>query len=235
MSQLAVTSPRWPLSSRGAIALPFLLMVAHMVVLFGLGGLIGRAFQLDGDAVFAGGWRSFVVLALIAALELLLVFGLLMRGVARLPLAAAGWSSPRGRDLVLGVAGFLACAAAVLVIVAVPSGGLGAALADVAASVASFSLRQRLLFVLVGALAAFTEETIFRGLLQPALQRRLGRAGGLVVTALVFALYHLKLRPIALLGKLTTGLVLGGLRNRTGTLWAPALAHALIWVVLGTT
>jgi membrane protease YdiL (CAAX protease family) len=29
------------------------------------------------------------------------------------------------------------------------------------------------------------------------------------------------------------GLILGLLRERTGALWAPAIAHALAWMILG--
>jgi membrane protease YdiL (CAAX protease family) len=89
-------------------------------------------------------------------------------------------------------------------------------------------------FVIMGLVAAIPEETIFRGILQPTLQRKLGRWTGLVVGALVFAVYHFMFRWPALLGKIGSGLVFGTLRERTGTLWAPAIAHALTWAVLGS-
>jgi uncharacterized protein len=80
--------------------------------------------------------------------------------------------------------------------------------------------------------AAFTEETLFRGYMQPAVQHKLGRWSGLVVVALVFAAYHGRFAPTMFLGKLGVGLVLAGLRERTGTLWAAALAHVLQWAIL---
>jgi membrane protease YdiL (CAAX protease family) len=228
-----VASPRWPIGSRGAIVLAVGLIVAHLLVLFGVGGGIARALELDG--LFTASAASFAVLGLVTALDLALVFGLLMRRVARLSFREVGWAAPRPRDLALGLLGLVLCVAAVVGTLTLLFGSPGAALAHVARSSASFGARQRLFFALIGATAAFSEETIFRGILQPTLQRRLGRIGGLVVTAVVFALYHLTLRPAALIGRLAIGLVLGGLRDGTGTLWAPALAHALLWVVLGST
>jgi membrane protease YdiL (CAAX protease family) len=57
---------------------------------------------------------------------------------------------------------------------------------------------------------------------------------GILLTAVVFAFYHLKVSPQALLGKLVIGIVLGALRGRDRPLTAPAIAHVLLWAVLGT-
>ena len=54
----------------------------------------------------------------------------------------------------------------------------------------------------------------------------------LVSHAALFAAYHLQ-GPIGLLGKFGTGLIFGALRQRTGALWSSALAHALLWTVVG--
>lgn len=55
------------------------------------------------------------------------------------------------------------------------------------------------------------------------------------MTATVFALYHLPVTPsaIGLSGKLLFGLILGALRQRTGSLVAPAVAHAGFWQIAG--
>ena len=74
---------------------------------------------------------------------------------------------------------------------------------------------------------------MFRGYLQPSLCARLGTTGGLVATALIFSLYHLPRAFPMLLGRLFLGLVFGALRGRERPLWAPAIAHALVWVIIG--
>jgi membrane protease YdiL (CAAX protease family) len=93
---------------------------------------------------------------------------------------------------------------------------------------------QRLMLAAIGLSAAFFEESLFRGNLQPLLVARWGRPAGLLATALVFALAHLSPRPLALLVKGLLGLLFGALRARDGSLWSSAIAHALVWVVAGT-
>jgi membrane protease YdiL (CAAX protease family) len=229
------TGPRWPLGSTGAVLLAFGLILAHGAVLFGAGGLLARALHLGGKTIYAASPASFAMLIIVASLEVGVVFGLLMRGVARLGLREVGWRQPSLGDLGLGALGFAACACVFVAMLAVLFKNPGAGWAHVVRTVSSFTVAQRVFFALMGALAAFGEETIFRGILQPTLQTKLGRWGGLTLTALIFGAYHLKFAPVVLLGKVAVGLVLGGLREKTGRLWAPAVAHALIWAVLGTT
>jgi len=92
---------------------------------------------------------------------------------------------------------------------------------------------ERLLGMLIGIEAALTEETLFRGDLQPTVQQILGRGAGQILTAVLFALYHLQFGLWGLLGKTAFGLVFGLLRDRTGRLISPAVAHWISWTVLG--
>ena len=74
-------------------------------------------------------------------------------------------------------------------------------------------------------LAPLFEETIFRGVLLPVLGRSLGRAGAVMVSALVFAVAHLSLGELPPL--LVLGLGLGLLRLSTGRLLPCVVMHAL--------
>jgi membrane protease YdiL (CAAX protease family) len=71
--------------------------------------------------------------------------------------------------------------------------------------------------------SGFSEEALFRGVLQPAL--------GLVVASLVFGLLHhgpgVRFVPWTLMA-VGAGFLFGGLLYFTGTLVAPVVAHALI-------
>jgi membrane protease YdiL (CAAX protease family) len=70
---------------------------------------------------------------------------------------------------------------------------------------------------------AICEELLFRGYLQRQLERSFGVAGGIIVTGVLFGLYHFRLTqaiPLAVLG-----IFLGWLVWRTGSLWIPILVH----------
>lgn len=68
----------------------------------------------------------------------------------------------------------------------------------------------------------FLEEVIFRGLLQSALVSRLGARRGVILTALLFALLH---GLSSFVPVLALALLLGELRQRTGSLWASYAVH----------
>ena len=74
-------------------------------------------------------------------------------------------------------------------------------------------------------LAPLFEETIFRGVLLPVLGQSLGRLGGVLVSALVFAVAHLSIGELAPL--LVLGLGLGLLRLSTGRLLPCVVMHSL--------
>ena len=129
-----------------------------------------------------------------------------------------------------GILGGIALCAIVLGLMV----GAGAEATEVLGVWGSAPAAERLLLImLVGIEAAFTEESLFRGDLQPALQARLGRWPGLVVCAAIFAVYHLRFSPWGLAGKAIFGGVFGLLRMRTGRLVAPAVAHWISWAVMG--
>ena len=77
-------------------------------------------------------------------------------------------------------------------------------------------------------LAGFTEETLFRGVLQPLMELHWGWAGGLIASNVMFALAHAITRTYALLAGLT-GIYLGLVLDLTGerNLLIPMAVHAL--------
>lgn len=221
MTHAAARLPLWV-----GVALVLSLLVLRFVV----GALLAGVLGVDPEA-FDGSPGAFVTLGVIAALEAAILVGTLRS--LRLGLGAIGWQRFAARDLGLGALGFALCLVAMVMTLGPLIGGVGAAVADLTDAIAGYTPAQRVFFVGLGVVAAFSEETVFRGALQPALQDRLGRWTGILVGAIIFAAYHLQFHPVLLVGKMLLGLVYGGLRERTGTLWAPAIAHASIWIVVG--
>ncbi len=222
---------RWALESRGRLV-HALGLVAALAAGFPLLLGISSALGLEPRQLMAGDATSFKVLACFSAYRvgLVTVVGLYLAG--RLKPQELGWTSDQpGLSLGLGAAGGV-LAIAVTVGMALAFGG--ADLHAVASAVFGHGAEQRLLFVMIGLDAAFTEESLFRGYLQPALVKRLGFGAGLLATAAVFAVYHLSFTPLGLLSKLVLGAVFGLLRGRDRPLWVSAIAHAMLWVVVGT-
>jgi membrane protease YdiL (CAAX protease family) len=79
----------------------------------------------------------------------------------------------------------------------------------------------------VTALGPITEEVLFRGYLQSGAVGLLGRRTGVVVVAIAFGLVHVNVGWYAFLPITALGLFFGWLRERTGGLAAPILAHCL--------
>lgn len=77
-------------------------------------------------------------------------------------------------------------------------------------------------FVLTGILAPLLEELVFRGMLYEALDRRWGWIPALLLTSLLFALYHRSFWV-----PFVSSVIFVCLYRRTGTLWAPLIAHAV--------
>ena len=85
-------------------------------------------------------------------------------------------------------------------------------------------------------IAAFQEETLFRGFLQTFFTCKYGNWRGNILQAGLFSIAHLGLDPFSslprllfvLLFRFMTGVLLGWLRAKRGTLLAPAICHGII-------
>jgi membrane protease YdiL (CAAX protease family) len=82
-------------------------------------------------------------------------------------------------------------------------------------------------------LAAWVEENLFRGFLQPLLAKRMSLWLAILVQAAVFSAAHVGFHNNLLDFGATfvAGLILGLLRGRQSSLLAPFLAHGLFWMM----
>ncbi len=224
----ASSTARWPVGG-GARLAHALLLVALLAMTRVVGFLLLARITGRADLGVVEGW-TFVALLAGSVLSLGGVIGLGLLVWGRVSLAELGWKAERlGPDLLRGAVGGAVCCGIVLLV----SMSHGATAAETLQAWWEVPFLERLLGMLIGVEAALTEETLFRGDLQPTVQRMLGRGAGLLLTAVLFALYHLRFGLWGLLGKTAFGLVFGLLRDRTGRLVSPAVAHWISWTVLG--
>jgi len=89
----------------------------------------------------------------------------------------------------------------------------------------SFQVSYPILVVAVALGPAVGEELVFRGLIGQGLVQRWGRSGGIIVTAVLFALAHLS--PAHAIATLPLGIFLHWVYLQTQSLWAAILLHFL--------
>ncbi|MFC6865141.1 type II CAAX prenyl endopeptidase Rce1 family protein [Halomicroarcula sp. GCM10025817] len=197
---------------------------------------------------FPGGYSTDpLFLAFLGGVFLFLSVGLVYLGFTRwVGVDLRAWWVERGRlrgDLAWGIVGTIAVLLATLggglaISAMLPGlGQVGTAGAAPAPAVSGSTGTDWVTTLLLGwffgfAIAAFQEETLFRGFLQGLLRERYGRAVAVVGQAAVFALAHLTYYPVSawplVLVVLLVGLVTGWLVDRRGTLLAAGIAHGFV-------
>jgi membrane protease YdiL (CAAX protease family) len=220
---------RWPAASPARLihSIGLCVALASSFVLTGVG--LGAA-GVSLEQFMSGSAASFAVLLGMAVFRSGLVVGLGLLVVGKTSLRELGWRTERlGRSLVLGLAGGVAVIAFTVGV----SMLMGSTFGELMAQLTGYSAGQRLLFLCIGLEAAFSEETLFRGYLQPALVERLRFPAGLFVMASVFAVYHLNPRLVPLAAKVCLGLAFGLMRGRDRPLFISATAHGLLWAAVG--
>jgi len=85
-----------------------------------------------------------------------------------------------------------------------------------------------LVLVTLAIVPAIAEEICFRGFLVGALRTRLAGWPTIIVTAILFGVFHEVLAPGRLLPSTLLGVALGWVRLRTGSLWPGMLMHATL-------
>ena len=82
-----------------------------------------------------------------------------------------------------------------------------------------------LLFAGLAAAPAICEELLFRGVVLTALRDRFRPKTGVIISSLLFSVYHLN--PAQMPTAFVLGLILGWLTLRSGSIWPAILVHAL--------
>ena len=79
--------------------------------------------------------------------------------------------------------------------------------------------------ILVGILGPMAEEIFFRGYVLPGLTKKFGIIWALVISSVVFGLFHID--PGAIVPTFALGLMLGWVYLKTGSIWPAMFAHGL--------
>ena len=82
-----------------------------------------------------------------------------------------------------------------------------------------------ILFISVAIVAPLSEEIFFRGFVLPGLVKRFGVGRSLLLSSLVFGLFHID--PGAIVPTFALGLALGWVYLKTGSIWPAMFAHGL--------
>jgi membrane protease YdiL (CAAX protease family) len=218
------------------------------LVLLGAFVVLRAILARTWDRYFPGGYSTDpLFLAFLGGIFLLLSVGLVYFGFTRwVGVDLRRWWVDRQRlrgDLLWGVAGIVLVLAATLggtlALTALFPGlaPVGEAGADPSPTVAADAASGFAVNLLLGwffgfAIAAFQEETLFRGFLQGLLQERYGRLVAIVGQSAIFTLAHLGYYPVSawplLLVVFLVGIVTGWLVDRRRTLLSAGIAHGFV-------
>lgn len=190
---------------------------------------IASHFQLGMLELTPGG-LALTVLDLLVQLGLIVGVGCVWLGKASLrELGWQGASLPR-----LLAWGLLQTALLVALVFAVYAALAGLrGIRGLATAIATIPLSERLVYLIAGAKVAFVEETLFRGDLLGKLAQRTGAVVGVLLSSMLFALFHRTLAPVPLAMKLVLGVIFAVFTLRTRSLIPSALGHWLLWVIVG--
>ncbi len=131
-----------------------------------------------------------------------------------------------GRNVVRGAVGYLLAAPCVILTMAAATHWIRPQPHVIEQVIRANPSSEVITLSLLGAVVAapVSEEVLFRGVLQPWLQRRLGPTSGILISSLAFAVLHYDAWP-APLPLFVLSLFLGYLAYRTGSLVGPITLH----------
>jgi membrane protease YdiL (CAAX protease family) len=196
-----------------------------------LSALIYRELQLDGSSLLSPLRLSLILLGTAVT-----CVGIVWLGCVRFGLGsfrALGWSF-RGRPGWMLLLGALQTVVFSLVAYAASASLYGwAGIEGLTSAVLDMPAGERVFYLIMGSKVAFAEESLFRGFVLPTLQVSWGTLAAVLISGLLFAVYHRVMAPPFLLIKLIFGVVSAGSVLLFRSLVPTAIAHAALWTIFG--
>ena len=200
-----------------------------LACLLGAGASVGAAFLLP--MAFPGS-PGFNLIVLITALQELLLIGIpalliMMRSQASVATFQSLWARPsayqNGLTMLMAVA-FTVVSVLITVIFLMVLAVFGIRQPEWMALVPETPSQLLVAVLCLTIIPAVSEELLFRGLIQGSMAKRWSKTAGIWISALLFALMHRSV--LAFPQMLVIGLILGILREHTGSLLLPILFHS---------
>jgi membrane protease YdiL (CAAX protease family) len=206
-----------------------LLLVAVLTAWNQASDYLWDRFGLEGTSFFSRGRLLLMTTGMVVSFGIVVWLGCVVWG--RRSLRDLGWRFSPLVPLVL--VGLLQTAVVIGMVFAAYALLVGAnGVRGLAHAIASMPASDRVFYAQAGIKIAFIEETLFRGDLRLAIERRFGAVSAIVVSSVVFALFHRTLAPAPLVMKFLTGVVLALAATRMRSLLPSAMAHALMWSIV---
>jgi membrane protease YdiL (CAAX protease family) len=210
-----------------------ILIVLHTILMWVVAmGLIGKGLGLLGENPFAPTVGFAVVFTFIVVVS---VGGwLAIYSVKQVygSWQAMGWNTKQlwrqlAWGVVFGVVGAVITSCVIHLFFGTPFSDIGEAIVAV-------PIGDRFVFVLIGLHAGLVEESLFRGNLFGALQKRCPWLLAFIIQAAVFSLYHLSFGPASLINKCLLGMVFAmpQLIFKQRTLLSGAVSHFVVAVTM---
>jgi membrane protease YdiL (CAAX protease family) len=211
------------------LGLALALLVFQSLFNFGVLGALGSHVLPDPENPLAPSFALALLMLLSSAVLLPILWYFCLFRPQRTA-KTLGWHFDKPLEIfIFGILGAAIC----LLVLTVTLVALGTPFSELLERIGSRGPSSWLMFLWIGLTAALAEETLFRGNFQQALETKMGPFLAGVLCAAIFALYHLNPNPVSLAIKFSCGLVFGLVRVKTRSLVAPAISHALFWVVAG--
>ena len=207
----------------GQVAIGILLIAISVIPVIAIAAVIERTVDRYDEAIIT--WVSVHVMGL-AILAVVWRFGVYRHRTLIAALGLLPWGIPQAKTVYMTVGALVAS----LVFTIVYGALVGLTDADILSppeipsDIAFPGAAAVFTFQALAVVTPITEEIFFRGFVFAGMVSRLGVGWAMVISALVFSLFHLSVGT--LIPVFVTGLLLVWLYRQTGSLWPGIIAHA---------
>jgi membrane protease YdiL (CAAX protease family) len=196
-----------------------------------LSDLLYRELQLDGSSPLSPLRLSLHLLGTAVTCLGIVWLGCVRFGLGSFRALGWSWQGRPGRMLWFGA--LQTVLFALLVYAATVSLYGRAGVEGLTSAVLTMPAGERVFYLVMGSKVAFAEESLFRGFVLPTMAASWGLLAAVLVSSVLFAVYHRLTAPPFLLIKLSFGIVSCASVLLCRSLVPTTIAHAALWTIFG--